>query len=102
MANERAREGTIFVCGASGKSARWRYGWDDKQKHDPETSPGWDSSCVSGATLCLESSIVRQGSRVIKATAAGVIQAIHVDVRLTTVLTGSTDTPQHRPETAVR
>lgn len=54
MANEKAEVGTIFVCGACGKTARWRYGFDDKNVNDPERSPGWDESCAMHSVLCHE------------------------------------------------
>lgn len=55
--NERAPEGQVFVCGACGKTARWRYGFDDKNKNDPEASPGWDSSCMTWSVLCFADKI---------------------------------------------
>jgi hypothetical protein len=42
--NERAPEGTIFVCAYCGKTARWRYC----------AANGWDESCMLHAVLCHE------------------------------------------------
>lgn len=57
-----AKPGTIWVCGACGKTSRDRY-WGD------ELSPSWDESCFLNAMLCDEASLVRQGGvgRVVKA-----------------------------------
>jgi hypothetical protein len=55
--SEIAREGTIWLCGACGKTNRHR-------------SDNWDSSCRTWAVLVHESSIVRDESgRVISASA---------------------------------
>lgn len=41
---ERAPAGTVFVCGACGKTARKRWG-------QVERTPGWDESCSMNAVL---------------------------------------------------
>lgn len=61
--NEVAPEGQVWVCGACGKRSKDRYGF---QKIDR----GWDESCFLNSVLCLESSLVFQDGRVIKADAA--------------------------------
>jgi hypothetical protein len=46
MRDRIAPAGTIWVCGACGKTSRDRYGDAD--------SRGWDSSCMLHAVLCHE------------------------------------------------
>lgn len=49
MSDDRhAADGTIWVCGACGKTAKDRYGIEG------EHSPGWDESCMLNAVLCHE------------------------------------------------
>ena len=55
-----APEGTIWVCGACGKTARSLYG-------DPPHPLGWDESCMVNAARCIESSLVYEDGRVVKA-----------------------------------
>ncbi|MDR3502905.1 MAG: hypothetical protein P4L79_10005 [Legionella sp.] len=43
-----AREGTIWVCAACGKTHKDRYGMEG------EGSRGWDESCMMHAVLCDE------------------------------------------------
>lgn len=54
-----APEGQIWVCNACGKTARVRWRFED--------SKGWDESCMLNATLCFESSLKYEGSRVVNA-----------------------------------
>lgn len=51
MSNQEAPEGTIWVCGACGKTSRWQYGFDPLLSR-AEASPGWDESCMLNAVLC--------------------------------------------------
>jgi hypothetical protein len=43
-----ARPGTLWVCGACGKTARDRYG---------EEGSSWDESCMLNSWLCTEESV---------------------------------------------
>ncbi len=58
--NHEAPAGQIYVCGACGKTSRWRYGFDEKSRmRDPNSgeryaSAGWDESCMCNAVLCWE------------------------------------------------
>ena len=56
MSNEQAPDGHVFVCGACGKTSRWRYGFDLAGKND--ASLGWDESCMMHAVLVREAEIV--------------------------------------------
>jgi len=44
--NRFAPEGTIWVCGACGKTSTDQYGLEGK------VHPGWDASCALNAVLC--------------------------------------------------
>lgn len=59
-----APPGTIWVCGACGKTAEDRYGIEG------EKSRGWDESCMMNAVLCMKDSLEYDGGRVIKADAS--------------------------------
>jgi len=49
MSEERiAPDGSIYVCHACGKTSRDQYGYS---KEYPETSLGWDVSCVMNSHL---------------------------------------------------
>lgn len=50
--NDRAPEGTTFVCGACGKRSRTRYGFDDTGARCADA--GWDASCMLHAVLCYD------------------------------------------------
>lgn len=52
MANDVAPPGTVFVCGACGKTSRSRYGWNPDNGAERVADPGWDSSCMLHAVLC--------------------------------------------------
>ena len=41
-----AKPGTVWVCGACGKTSTDLYGMEGKH------SPGWDESCMLNAVLC--------------------------------------------------
>lgn len=55
--NERAPEGSVYVCGACGKVSHWRYGFDLAGKND--ATRGWDESCAMNCALVPESGIVK-------------------------------------------
>jgi hypothetical protein len=57
-----APEGSVWVCGACGKTAKDRYG-------GPNDNPLWDESCMLNAVLCDATTLVMSGSRVVKAEA---------------------------------
>lgn len=57
---EVAPAGTVFVCGACGKTSANLYGGDDGPL-------GWDESCMLSATLCRADSVVVIGGRVVGA-----------------------------------
>ena len=44
-------EPRVWVCGACGKRARSRYGFDEGGK-STALDRGWDASCMSNAVLC--------------------------------------------------
>lgn len=46
-----AREGTIWVCAACGKTHKDRYG------NEGDGDRGWDESCMLHAVLCVEGSV---------------------------------------------
>lgn len=46
-----APEGTVWVCGACGKRARSRYGFDEGRR-STALDAGWDESCMLNAILC--------------------------------------------------
>lgn len=46
-----APEGQVWVCGACGKRARSRYGFD-AQHQSTAIDRGWDESCMLNAVLC--------------------------------------------------
>lgn len=46
-------EGQIWICGACGKKARSRYGFDSFNR-STALSAGWDESCTLNAVLCYE------------------------------------------------
>ena len=52
MSDRFARPGTIWVCGACGKTATDQYGIEG------EHSPGWDESCMLNSILCDAGSLV--------------------------------------------
>lgn len=57
--NYIAPKGAIWVCGACGKTAKYRYGDNDGL---------WDASCFLNAVLCDEDSLEKdKGGRVITA-----------------------------------
>ena len=51
--NKEAPEGMIWVCGACGRTSRWRYGFD-VDGNECEKSHWWDESCMMNAVLCYE------------------------------------------------
>jgi len=59
---EWAPEGTVFVCGACGKTSRNLYG-------ERTGLGGWDESCMLNAVLCGADTLVYSGGRVVKAEA---------------------------------
>jgi len=50
-----APEGTVWVCGACGKTSHTRYGLDRNK------SPGWDESCMMNAVIINISDILEPG-----------------------------------------
>lgn len=48
MPNKIAKYGTIYVCGACGKTSEDLFGMEGKHSH------GWDESCSMNAVLCYE------------------------------------------------
>jgi len=50
-----APEGTIYVCGACGKTSKNICG------DEPENSLGWDESCMLNAVLCFAKSLEETG-----------------------------------------
>jgi len=65
---EHAPEGTVWVCGACGKRATTRNGWDAENR-STAIDRGWDTSCATWAVLCYETTLVFQGSRLTGAQA---------------------------------
>lgn len=62
--NRLARPGTVYVCHACGKRSHDRRG-------TKAIDHGWDSSCMTRATLCRDSSLIfGNDGRVAKARAA--------------------------------
>lgn len=47
--NQKAPEGCLYVCMACGKTADWKYGFDDQNKF--AASRGWDVSCTLNSVL---------------------------------------------------
>lgn len=48
-----APAGQVWVCGACGKRARTRYGFD-ADNNPTAIDRGWDESCMMNAVLCYE------------------------------------------------
>lgn len=67
-----ALPGSIWVCGACGKTSQDRYGIEGERDH------GWDESCMLNATLCYDDSLWRSTNtlRVLKAEAVQFAQGI--------------------------
>lgn len=69
--NRKAPSGTIYVCNACGKVAKWRWGVDDGGKQDVYASDGWDDSCATHAILCDEKTLlINRNGRVVSAISA--------------------------------
>jgi hypothetical protein len=64
--NEKAKEGTVWVCGACGNTSTWRNGYDDMGE---QVAWGWDESCSMVAVLCHEASLIKKDGLVLKAEA---------------------------------
>lgn len=61
MSNERAPDGQVYVCGACGKTSRWKWGIVGNTNREPtvhDASDGWDESCSMHSVLVTEASIV--------------------------------------------
>jgi hypothetical protein len=58
--NDRfAPEGTVWVCGACGKTHKDRYGIEGKG------SRSWDESCMLNAILCMEEPVVEPSGKIV-------------------------------------
>lgn len=66
-----ADPGTVWVCGACGKRARSRYGFDENNK-STALDRGWDASCILNAILCVDSPILPW--RAVEAAVSAIVQ----------------------------